>query len=367
MSLPTRTPGARRARAALFRALAAALLVLPLAACDLLGQEPLGPAAAAGPSAAASAGSTAGAAGGASATATAAPARTATPDAALPYDVRPLLKPAKKYLGVAVDGAPASMAGVDEFAGRIGKRPNIVEYYSGWGDEYDVKGVTNAWQGGALPFIAWEPYKTPLADIAAGKHDDYVKRYAAAVRNTNVPVAISFAHEFNGTWYDWGTKTTTAADFVAAYQHLHDVFTQLGVGQVIWVWSPNSINPVPTVALKPYYPGDTYVDWVGIVAYYTHLEAGTFDTLYTPTLNQIRTFTDKPWIIAETGSEPGTRKVSDIYNLAANVIKRPDCLGFIWFNLNKEVDWRIEGDPQSQNAFKQAVSDGRYSFDVKSP
>ncbi|MFF2041172.1 glycoside hydrolase family 26 protein [Kitasatospora sp. NPDC058170] len=365
MTLHTTSGPGSRARSGLVRALAAALLLLPLAACDLLGEKPLGPVAAApAPAPTASGTATAGASPAASGTA---PAPTTAAPANLPYDVRPLLKPAKKYIGVAVDGAPQSMTGVDEFATKAGKRPNIVEYYSGWGDEYDVKGVTNAWAAGAMPFIAWEPYKTPLADIAAGKHDDYVKRYAAAVRNTNIPVAISFAHEFNGTWYDWGTKTTTAADFVAAYQHLHDVFTQLGVGQVIWVWSPNSINPVPTVTLKQYYPGDTYVDWVGIVAYYTHLEAGTFDTLYTPTLTQIRTFTGKPWIIAETGSEPGARKPADIFNLAANVLKRPDCLGFIWFNLNKEVDWRIESDQQSQTAFKQAVSDGRYSFDVKSP
>lgn len=361
MTSRTTTGGpVRRALAVLVRLCAGAALVLPLAACDILGEKPLVPAP---PRTTAAAGT---AAPSGAATAAAAPAPTAV-NTSLPYDVRPLLKPAKKYLGMAADGAPASMAGVDDFAAKIGKRPNIVEYYSGWGDEYDVQGVRNAWASGALPFIAWEPYKTPLKDIAAGKYDDYVKRYAAAVRNTNIPVAISFAHEFNGTWYDWGTKTTTAAEFVAAYTHLHDVFTSLGVGQVIWVWSPNSINPVPTVALKPYYPGDNYVDWVGIVAYYTHLEAGTFDTLYTPTLNQVRTFTQKPWIIAETGSEPGARKPSDIYNLAANVMKRPDCLGFIWFNLNKEVDWRIESDPQSQNAFKQAVGDGRYSFDVRSP
>ncbi|MFD0262907.1 glycoside hydrolase family 26 protein [Kitasatospora indigofera] len=347
-------PGARLP--VVVRLLAVAALVLPLAACDLLGEKNIGPT----PSAAAASG--AAAAAGASGAA-AAPAE----PTGLPYDVRPLLKPAKKYLGIAADGAPLSMAAVDEFTAKAGKKPNMIEFYSGWGDEYDSKGARNAWDSGALPYIAWEPFTVSLADIAAGKSDDYVKRYAAGIRNANVPVAISFAHEFNGGWYEWGTKHATAADFVAAYQHLHDVFAQLGVGQVIWVWSPNSINPMPAVALKPYYPGDTYVDWVGIVAYYTHLEAGTFDTLYTPTLTQIRTFTQKPWLIAETGSEPGARKPADIANLAANVIKRPDCLGFIWFNINKETNWRIDSDPQALSSFKQAVSDGRYGFDVKSP
>ncbi|MCC9309635.1 beta-mannanase [Kitasatospora sp. RB6PN24] len=335
------------------RTLAALGLALGLTGCaSLIGEKQVGP----GPDP-----SSPGAA------PSAAPASASAGPAALPYDVRPLLKPAHKYLGVSADGAPTSMDSITAFAQQVGKQPNLIESYSGWGDNFDAKGAKNAWDAGAVSYIAWEPFTVSLADIAAGKSDDYIRGYAAAIRNLDVPVALSFAHEMNGGWYAWGTKHATPDQFVAAYRHVHDVFAQLGAGNVIWVWSPNSINPMPNVQLQPYYPGDTYVDWVGIVAYYTHLEAGTFQQLYIPTLTEVRQFTDKPFLISETASEPGARKPADIANLAAGVIAHPDCLGFIWFDYNKEVDWKVDSDPQALAAFKRAVSDGRYGFDVRNP
>ncbi|GAA1229986.1 hypothetical protein GCM10009665_20540 [Kitasatospora nipponensis] len=339
------------------RALAALGLALSLAACSsLIGEKDIGPAAdPSSPAAGAAAGTAPGA------------APQASGAAVLPYDVRPLLKPAHKFLGVSADAAPASMDSIRNFTDQAGKAPNLIEFYSGWGDNFDVQGARNAWNAGAVPYVAWEPFTVSLADIAAGKSDDYIRGYAAAIRNLNVPVALSFAHEMNGGWYAWGTKHATAQDFVAAYRHVHDVFAQLGAADVIWAWSPNSINPMPGVQLQPYFPGDTYVDWVGIIGYYTHLEVGTFESLYGATLREIRQFTAKPFLIAETASEPGARKQADIANLAAGVMQHPDCLGFIWFDYNKEVDWRIDSDPQSAAAFKRAVSDGRFGFDVRNP
>ncbi len=90
-------------------------------------------------------------------------------------------------------------------------------------------------------------------------------------------------------------------------RHVHDLFDQEGATQVIWVWSPNVINPVPTVRLKPYWPGEEYVDWVGVIGYYARTGPSTFSTLYGPTTTQIRAFTKKPAIIAETAAEAGQR------------------------------------------------------------
>ena len=42
----------------------------------------------------------------------------------------------------------------------------------------------------------------------------------------------------------------------------------LGATNAIWIWSPNVITAHPSVRLAPLYPGDDYVDWVGMVGYY---------------------------------------------------------------------------------------------------
>jgi hypothetical protein len=95
------------------------------------------------------------------------------------------------------------------------------------------------------PASSWEPYDTSPAAIADGHSDAYITRFARAVRALNVPVVISFGHEMNGNWYPWETTQSTPAEFVAAWRHIHDLFIQAGASNVIWVWNPNIINPMP--------------------------------------------------------------------------------------------------------------------------
>lgn len=277
-----------------------------------------------------------------------------------PYDIRPLLTPARKYLGAALEGVPSSVTPVDEFTAKSGKQPNLLAYYAAWGDQFNANLLTPLWNRGQLPYIAWEPFTRPLAQIADGADDKYLQQFAADVTSYRMPVAISFAHEMNGHWYPWGTKSTTAADYVRAWRHVHEVFLGAGATNVIWVWSPNVVNPLPEIALKPYYPGDGYVDWVGVVGYFAKYGASTFDTLFGPTFDQVRGFSGKPLLIAETGSTPGARKPADIAELWRGVGARKDVIGFIWFNLNKETDWRIESSASAKSAFAAGVANSRY-------
>jgi hypothetical protein len=285
-------------------------------------------------------------------------------EAFVPFDVRPLLAPARKYLGAALDGAPASVGPVKDFATKVGKQPNMLLYYAAWGDQFEAQAVRNARAMGALPVMAWEPFEPSIADIADGTSDDYIRKFATAVQALNLPVAISFAHEMNGFWYPWGTEKTSAADFVRAWRHVHDIFLDLGATNVIWVWSPNVINPVPGVSLKPLYPGDSYVDWIGVVGYYTDSGASTFSTLFGPTTATVREFTGRPILILETGAEDGQRKRKDIADLFNGVAASSDVIGFIWFNYVKRADWRVDSDPSALAQFKQYAMNSLFGFDL---
>jgi mannan endo-1,4-beta-mannosidase len=287
-----------------------------------------------------------------------------TEEAFVPFDVRPLLLPPRKYFGAALEGAPTSLGPVQDFAAKVGKQPNMLEYYAAWGDGFDAEGVRNARAAGALPVMVWEPFKPSIADIANGATDDYTRKFAAAVRGVNLPVAISFGHEMNGHWYPWGTRSTAPADFVRAWQRVHDIFLDVGATNVIWVWSPNVINPVPKIPLQPLYPGDSYVDWIGVVGYYTRSGAGTFQTLFGPTMDEVREFTRKPILILETGAEPGPRKHKDVTDLFHGVSSSNDVIGFVWFNFDKEVDWRVDSDPSALAEFKRGAGNDLFGFDV---
>jgi mannan endo-1,4-beta-mannosidase len=281
-----------------------------------------------------------------------------SPAPARPYNVSGLLKPAAgKFLGAQAPGAPDSLGPVRSFAAAAGARPDLVGEYMSWGDPLDTQAVINAWSYGALYYMVWEPYHTTVAAIADGRSNGYITRVARQVRALNMPVAISFGHEMNGFWYPWGTTGTTAAYFVAAWRLIHRLFTAADARNVIWVWNPNVISAEPQLDLGAYYPGDAYVNWVGITGYFAATGPDTFDSLYGPTMQEIRGFTAKPFIIAETSVQTGTDAVAAAQSLVDGVRQHPDVLGFVWFDYDKGgVDWRLESRPPLRAALAAGIA-----------
>jgi hypothetical protein len=130
------------------------------------------------------------------------------------------------------------------------------------------------------------------------------------------PVVIRLAHEFNGNWSSFGYGTETAAQFVAGWKHIVNLFRAYGATNVLWCWNPNvwsgtgwiSANQVdPTVADGSgvnWYPGDAYVDIIALDGY--------MDTVQSPLLTPPALFLNnylslcalapsKPFAIAEFG------------------------------------------------------------------
>jgi len=282
-----------------------------------------------------------------------------SPSSIKPYNVSELLDPrAGKFMGIEANGAPDSIAPLTAFASNTGRKPNLVGQYVAWGKPFDAMAASNAWSFGALYYMAWEPFSPSVQAIADGQSDAYITTFAKAVRTLNVPIALSFGHEMNGNWYPWGTSQTSAAEFVAAWRHIHDVFAQAGALNVIWVWNPNVINPVPDVALQPYWPGHAFVNWVGITGYFSTTGPHTYAGLFLPTVTEIRKFTGKPLIIAETAIETGPAEVESAANLVAAVTSHPHLIGFMYFDYDKNgVNWNIESRPPLRAAIAGDIAD----------
>jgi beta-mannanase len=179
------------------------------------------------------------------------------------------------------------------------------------------------------------------------------------------PVVIRFAHEMNGNWYPWCEQSNgnKPGDYVRAWRHVHDLFTAAGAKNVYWMWSPN-VTYTGAKPLSSYYPGDSYVDWVGLSGYYG--TAGrqkyiSFDQIFDATLTELATFTHKPVVIAETGATNVTgQRVRWIRDMFAQLPHHPEVIGLIWFEATKEIDWRIAAAPDAATAFGQGAADPRY-------
>jgi hypothetical protein len=263
----------------------------------------------------------------------------------------------QSYLGVYAAGVPASYGGVTAFAHDTGVSPDVVTYYSGWYESFQKSFARAAANDGAVPLIAMDPTGVSVADIASGRYDGYLSSYAEAVRAYRYPVILSFGHEMNGTWYSWGYRHTSPADFVAAWRHIVTVFRALGARNVTWLWSVNIINntqhgKIPRPA--PWWPGSSYVTWVGIDGYYLK-PSWKFAPLFGPTIAAIRTLTRDPILIGETSAAPDAGQPAKIADLFAG-IRAYGLLGFVWFDSTTSInqDFRISS-PAAIAAFRQGA------------
>ena len=278
--------------------------------------------------------------------------RSADPARTLPIHL-PVIP--QSYLGVYANSAPASYGGLTAFTNATGVEPDVVMYYSGWFQSFPNGFASTAARNGAVPLVQIDPTDVSVAKIASGHYDGYLSSYAVALKAYRHPVILSFGHEMNGTWYSWGHGHTPPAAFVAAWRHIVSLFRALGARNVTWLWTVNIINDtqhgrIPSPA--PWWPGSSYVNWVGIDGYYLK-SSWKFAPLFGPTIGAVRKLTGDPILIAETGAGPAAGQPAKISDLFAG-IRAYGLLGFVWFDAANTQDFRISS-PAAIAAFRQGA------------
>jgi Glycosyl hydrolase family 26 len=253
------------------------------------------------------------------------------------------------YLGVYERNAPVSYAGAAAFTSATGVQPDILMYYSAWLEPFNTQFALAAAAHGAAPLVQINPTGVSLAAISAGKYDSYLGSYADAIRSYRNPVILGFGHEMNGYWYSWGYRHTTPAVFVAAWRHIVTLFRELGASNVTWLWTVNIVDTSGGIPYPgPWWPGNKYVNWVGIDGYYYNTSL-TFAPLFGPTITAVRELTTEPILIAETAA-PAASQPAKIQDLFAG-IRLYGLLGFVWFDAVNKQDWRLRS-PEAIHALR---------------
>lgn len=245
----------------------------------------------------------------------------------------------------------------------LGRRLDVVHWFTNWENPYFPDLVTLASQGGRKPLISWQSHNQSNADIAAGVYDDYIRDWARGAATASGPIYVRLFPEMNGSWTNWNGDPAAMA---AAWRHVVDLFRQEGAYNVQWVFSPNVTDSPRTAenAMELYYPGDDYVDVLALDGYNwgeTLPETGgwrSFEDVFRVGYDRITAIGPQPvWIAEFASSDEGGDKSAWVRDMFATTgFQRIEAL--IWFNEDKEADWRIDSDAATLQAFRDSLSSG---------
>jgi hypothetical protein len=275
-------------------------------------------------------------------------------------------------LGAYVPGAPGDAGTLDSYSSMVGRKPDIVMMFRSLnGPLLYPPEITNLSARNETPLVTLEPYAgsgmADFPDIAAGKYDSYFRKEANALKSVNMTVMLRFSHEMNLPSNDWGPGKAgnTGSSYVDAWRHIVSIFREEGASNVKFVWAPNV--DYGGRSFTQYFPGDEWVDYVGLDAYNLGTTEGdpweSFDQLFFSSYTTITQISAKPVIITETSSsEGGGSKAEWIENAFFKTIplKMPRVQAVVWFDQSKERDWRVDSSQPSLDAYRRVVASSLY-------
>jgi len=263
--------------------------------------------------------------------------------------------------------------GTNRLQRKLGRRVNLVNWYQNWGGGDWISSVQNhlvnaALTSGRTPMITWEPWdpaagvnqpKFSLDKIAAGEFDEYIRTWAIALRGFGRTINLRPMHEMNSNWYPWAGSVNgnSPALYVQAWRRMHDIFAQNGATNVRWVFSPNNVD-VGGQRMEAFYPGAGYVDVLAVDGYNWGSTAPgnggwqSFSRVFKGAYKRLSKLGSQPIWIAEVGSAPeGGNKAAWVRDMFAKAKKMKRLKAILWFNEDKEQDWRADSSHKVAAAF----------------
>lgn len=288
--------------------------------------------------------------------------------------------------GFALEGYPITEDQIRSVLCETGIPPDIVLFYLQWQDpdgrETQLGPCLEAiWSMGAVACMTWEPMhiegdREVVIDhqrIASGAYDAYLADVAATIKAFGNPVLIRFAHEMNLKRYHWGTNEADYGPkspeiYRRLFQYVVTFFRKADVRNACWVFCPNA-ESLPNRTMDPragwnniasYYPGDNWVDMIGVDGYNwgntQSVEKNgwksswrSFENLFEHPLRELRALSaEKPLLVFETSCAASGGDKGIWIREALQTIQAQGIQGIVWFQMNKEIDWRLQNGISSQ-------------------
>jgi hypothetical protein len=292
-------------------------------------------------------------------------------------------------------GADITPQDVLAYQQAVGKHPAWVYFWNNWYESPAFPYETASWiRGeGSVPYIRLmllSSFKIPrpdpvysLENILAGKFDPLFRNWMQEARKFNSPIIAEYGVEVNGWWFPWnglynregGSYADSVARFREAYRHIIRIAREEGAYNVRWVFHVDPWDE-PVEAwnrFENYYPGDEWIDWVGVSVYGRQLpsdeEAVSFRYQMDWVYGRLRRMTKKPVIVCEFGTIADAHQAAWTKAALSDLLggRWPNVIGFSWWNSafrNDPVtggwsDMRVQKSPAVRAIFRHYVGGGR--------
>jgi hypothetical protein len=276
-----------------------------------------------------------------------------------------LVPPSGALLGAFVNHSTpsGSKTEITQLESALGRKLAIDHRYYQWSTKFPTPLDNWDFSQGRIPFVTWHGYDT--YKINNGSQDAWIRSVADAVDASGKLFFLSWFAEMDNHFNDPLTHTPSA--FIKAWRHVHDIFVARGATNAVWVWCPTGWA-FETGEAPTYYPGASYVDWVGSDAFnwYPGKPGSKWRTLKdisTSAYNWAKG-TNKPMMIGETGTQEWKTGDKAKWILdAATALKTsfPNIKAFVYYDTNNRYNWRVQTSTASFNAFKSMGADSYFS------
>jgi len=291
-------------------------------------------------------------------------------------------------LGAAVTGDPAIGYDLDQIPAVYGRKyASVLVYVRDWNSYPDSTLLKLAKEEGLSLQVAWEP----SYGLSAVQDNAYLRSFAGKLKDYGLPVFLRFAAEMNGDWTPWSGNPDL---YIEKFRLVADVMHQ-EAPNVAMVWSPNYY---PDEKVDAFYPGDRWVDWVGINAYSDYYFNGNPDSpadiatinYQGPSANPLHKFkaiydrysSRKPIMISETGvawanrypfvdkSDWGAANLERLYGYLPLLYPRVKAIYYFNYDISEKgpdypgfSHYLISGNEKMLHVYRQATASPWYLDD----
>lgn len=270
------------------------------------------------------------------------------------------------YLGahvLPVDGSRE--AAITKLEQGIGRKLAIDHVYYRWNAPFPSAEDRKTIDEGRILFLSWTSRATsgPAAkwtDIAAGREDTLIDARAKAIRDLGHPVLMGFAAEPGQLIGSTSGRSGSPDELISAFRHIVERFRGAGATNVSWIWTLTAHEFRVGDAMQTY-PGDAYVDWVGVDGY-TNIQCPwlkvpwvPFQQLYSSAITFARDHS-KPLAVAEFNlrEDPAdpSRKGTWLKDVSVALKANPTVKAVVSFDSSQSCAAVIDTSPQALAGYR---------------